>query len=225
MLFTTILLVSLHLSALSARLDSRRPKTPGLDLCPSAFLTDSRAVNVGGHTIQHSTFACPDDSLSKASLAAKSTVDNVTNDISRRSVAECRASVPECQCGQQTSGKCKNWTSSAPTGNDCAILLDGLQVVAEQTGATFLVANNSMDLLTFQTCAVGFVNLGTFQGATSIEYCWDELRSDLGVLYQNCIASGASTSVENIANNGFWLQHLLTLVVTPITSRIFRFSP
>ncbi|EJD00471.1 uncharacterized protein FOMMEDRAFT_159169 [Fomitiporia mediterranea MF3/22] len=206
MLFTTILLVSLHLSALGARLDSRRPKTPGLDLCPSAFLTDSRAVNVGGHTIQHSTFACPDDSLSKASLAAKSTVDNVTNDISHRSVAECR-SVPE------SSGTCINWTGSAPTGNDCTILLDGLQVVAEQTGATFLVANNSMDLLTFQTCAVEFVNLGTFKGATSIEYCWDELRSDLGVLYQDCIEPGASTGVVNNANNGFWQQ------------QIFRFSP
>ncbi|OCB91588.1 hypothetical protein A7U60_g1159 [Sanghuangporus baumii] len=179
------------LTTLGANIPKGFLQSNGLSLCPSASLVKSTTINLNGNDIQSVTFECPDGSLSasatvptlatKAFIAAPDSIPGLL----RRSASECTQSTPVCQCGQ-------------PVGNDCSILIDSLKVIPEAVGPTFTVHTKSFQLLTFQSCAIEWINLSA---GSSHEYCWDELAAFSGFADSNCLESGISTGANCTSAN------------------------
>ena len=165
-------------------------------------MVQTQIIQVGSHSINRTTFACPDNSLRQAAQtpppASKQIPTSVLgkrNPFEKRNAAECRTSAPECQCGQDckinlcvnlvymdksdieflliVTCACQNVTAQAPASSDCAILIDSTQAIAQVTGPTFVVQPDNFELITFGTCALEWTNLG----CSPLEYCWDELVS------------------------------------------------
>ncbi|KAL5480356.1 hypothetical protein ACEPAI_1626 [Sanghuangporus weigelae] len=192
------------LTTLGGNIPSGLLQSNGLSLCPSASLVNSTTINLNGNDIQSITFECPDDSLSASAtvptLATKSFIaapDSISG-LLRRAVSECTQSTPVCQCGQLVTCACTNLTPSLPVGNDCSVLIDSLKVIPEAVGPTFTVHTKSFQLLTFQSCAIEWINLSA---GSSHEYCWDELAAFSGFADSNCLESGISTGANCTSTN------------------------
>ncbi|KAL5514108.1 hypothetical protein ACEPAG_2869 [Sanghuangporus baumii] len=192
------------LTTLGANIPSGLLQSNGLSLCPSASLIKSTTINLNGNDIQSITFECPDGSLStratEPTFASKSftAIPDSIPGLLRRAASECTQSTPVCQCGQPVTCDCANLTASLPVGNDCSILIDSLKVIPEAVGPTFTVNTKSFQLLTFQTCAIEWINLSA---GSSHEYCWDELAAFSGVADSNCLESGISTGANCTSTN------------------------
>ncbi|KAI5122258.1 hypothetical protein M0805_007122 [Coniferiporia weirii] len=199
---TSLLVLALSLGAFGANLHVRTPGFSGTDKCPSAQVVSTSTYVVDGHEIQRQTFTCPDGSLTKAASTGKTIPRSA---FEKRNAAECRNPAPECQCGTSFDCECQDVTATAPASGDCTILIDSTSVIAQTEGSTFIVQPDNFELITFQTCALEFTNLGT----SPLEYCWDEIASTGGLVNQVCFEAAAGTAAACTADDNLWLVQAL----------------
>jgi len=195
-------------AAIYDRAAAAKPKTvSALDKCPTAQVVTTTTIDIGGgHSINRTTFACPNDSLRQASQnPPASTKQLPTSSFARRNAAECRTAAPECQCGQSFVCNCQNVTATPPLSSDCAILIASAGPISQATGPTFLVEPDNFELISFATCALEWTNFG----CSTLEYCWDELANTGGVVNQLCFEQGGGTAAACNANDDLWLLQSL----------------
>ncbi|KAL5514109.1 hypothetical protein ACEPAG_2870 [Sanghuangporus baumii] len=209
-LAATTLVIFFSLKTLGASVATGVLQSRGLASCPSAVVVNSTTINVDGNEIQSTTFECPDDSLSargdESLLVARSLVivPNTFPDVAKRNAAECKTAAPECQCGQPTTCTCTNTTPNAPTGLDCTILIDSLQVIPQLQGSTFVVHSRTFQLLQFQSCAIEFSNLVGGTRDQPVEYCWDEMSALMGLSNQDCLEDNVSSGASCTPSDAMW---------------------
>lgn len=80
-------------------------------------------------------------------------------------------------------------TVDGPNPNDCAILIDAMEVIPQASGPTFLVHPSGIETVSFQTCGASFINM---DASSAHEFCWDDFVRSIAVLMvsmitdQNC---------------------------------------
>ncbi|KAL5522136.1 hypothetical protein ACEPAF_1993 [Sanghuangporus sanghuang] len=199
------LVLAFSFGTFGENMSSGLPRSKGVTLCPSATLINFTTINFSGNDIQHIIFECPDGSLSAGAsvptLATKTfiAVPDSMPGLSRRTVSECLDGVPTCQCGQPVSCTCINLTPSFPVSNDCSTLIESFKVIPQALGATFIVHQQTFQLLMFQSCAIEWINL---TANSPLEYCWDELAALSGFADLNCLEPGVNTGVNCTAMDG-----------------------
>jgi len=177
-----------------------------LDLCPTAQIVQTQLISVGEHTVNRTTFACPDGSLRKTPSTKRNSVrSSPFQAFEKRNAAECRTAAPECQCGQAFVCECQDVTAQPPVSSDCTTLADSTAILAQTGGSTFLVDSDNFELISFQTCALEFTN----ESSMTLEYCWDELGSTGTLVNQECFENGAGTAAACDANDDLWLTQSL----------------
>ncbi|KAL5522138.1 hypothetical protein ACEPAF_1995 [Sanghuangporus sanghuang] len=207
---TTALLLFFSVGTPGTSVASGALQSRGLASCPSAVVVNSTTVNVNGNEIKSTTFECPDDNLSarddESSLVARFPViiPNTLSHVAKRNAAECKTAAPECQCGQPTTCACTNPTPNAPTGLDCTILIDSLQIIPQLQGSTFVVQPRTFQLLQFESCAIEFSNLANGIRNQPLEYCWDEMSALMGLSNQDCLEDNVSSGASCTPNDGLW---------------------
>jgi len=200
----------------------------GLDRCPTAEVVSTQIIQAGSISVNRTTYSCPDSSLreslqsppANAKQLPKSAFGQKKRDASaqfdgtglsrmfaQRNAAECRNPAPECQCGTDFQCSCQNITATAPASSDCQSLISSLSVVAQATGATFLVEPDNFELLSFATCAIEWTNLG----CETLEYCWDEFGDTAGVVNQLCFEQGGGTAASCPSDDDLWLFQALSV--------------
>lgn len=196
-----LVVASLSLCALGANIKARSSVK---DNCPTAEVLSTTTYNVNGHDITRQTFSCPESGLTRAQhpTTGKSFPSSA---IERRNAGECRTAAPECQCGTSFVCQCQDVTDNSPNPNDCSILIDSTEVLAQTEGPTFIVQPDSFELITFQSCGLEFTNFAN----TPLEYCWDELASTGGLANQVCFQENEGTAAACDANDGLWLTQAI----------------
>jgi len=202
-LLSVVLLGATAASAASV-LSRRGAGISSLEVCPTAQVVQTQLIQVGEHTVNHTTFACPDTSLRKTPSKKRSSARSFPGGFQafeKRNAAECRTPAPECQCGQDFVCECQDVTADAPVSSDCTTLAETAAVIAQVQGPTFLTQPDNFELISFQTCALEFTNEGT----STLEYCWDELASTGTLVNQECFENNAGTAASCDADDDLFL--------------------
>ncbi|KAJ7260662.1 hypothetical protein C8J57DRAFT_1319187 [Mycena rebaudengoi] len=152
-------------------------------------LVETRNVTVAGHEIQVSTEACSANIITSRSFEKRQTL----------------------ACGQATSFAC----AAAPPGPapaDCAALQAALPAfVAAQPSPFFVVAPQTVQVLSLGTCEYAWINNNAVGGVT-LQGCWSDVVFFGSILTPGCINAGQTAGIAfpttAVVNNA-WIFEVL----------------
>ncbi|KAH8113068.1 hypothetical protein DFH11DRAFT_1689616 [Phellopilus nigrolimitatus] len=198
---TPLIVLALSLGALGANLNVRAPEASGTDKCPSAHVVASSTVISDGHSIQRTTFSCPDGGfLSSSPLLTKTNLSSTQ--VSWKGNALKMRNEDECTCGTDFVCGCQDLPAEAPNPDDCMNLSNAAQIIAQAYGPTFTVDPGTFERIAYETCAFEWTNFDIIP----LEYCWDDLGETGAAMSSNCFSpsTGGGSAAACNGTDAMW---------------------